>query len=60
MSSVGEMLNPSKSGHSLFWSLTVGWVFQIQGEVNDSHLNREEKQVTENPDRLVSHGENEV
>lgn len=45
-SRVGEMLSPSESGHSLFGSLAVGRVFQIKGEVNDSHLKGKEKLIT--------------
>lgn len=37
------MLKSYKNGNSLFRSVGVGGVFQIKGEVNDSHLNGEEK-----------------
>lgn len=45
-SSVDETLNQSESEHSLFRSLAVGGVFQIKGEVDDSHLNGKAKLIT--------------
>lgn len=35
-----SMFNASKKEHSLLLSLSVGGVFQIKREVNDSHLKR--------------------
>lgn len=48
------MLKSYKNGNSLFWSLSVGGVFQIKGEVNDSHLKREEKLLKECSNLVVS------
>ncbi len=45
-SSVDEMRNQSESEHSLFRSLAVGGVFQIKGEVDDSHLDGKAKLFT--------------